>query len=420
MIAQIEALHYRSLRYVRQSVNPFQVLIGPNASGKSTFLDVVGFLADLLRSQDGAVGAVTVRAPDLRDLTWLRQGEAFELAVEAAVPETLSGQRNGQSKRLRYEVRVGQQPGSAEVGLLAETFWLRPESEEESSYRPLEFPMSMAAPPAIVKSPGQRTPVGWQRIVNKVPESGNDYFRSETSGWNNLFRLGPRRSALANLPEDEEKFPAAVWFRRLLLDGVQRIALNSEMLRRPSRPGMTRRFLPDGSNLASVVSELEEKHSNRVQDWVAHVQTALPDLAGIRTVEREEDRHRYLLVKYNNGLGIPSWLVSDGTLRMLALTILAYLPDLTGIYLVEEPQNGIHPRAVETVWQSLCSVYGAQILLATHSPVILSLTEPQDVLCFGRDELGATAIVRGSEHPKLSSWRHQTDLGTLFAAGVLG
>jgi len=41
MIRRIEALNYRSLRYVSQALCPFQLLIGPNASGKSTFLDVV-------------------------------------------------------------------------------------------------------------------------------------------------------------------------------------------------------------------------------------------------------------------------------------------------------------------------------------------------------------------------------------------
>ena len=58
MLAQIEALSYRCLRYVRQSLYPFQVLIGPNASGKSTFLDVVAFLADVLREQDGVAAAI--------------------------------------------------------------------------------------------------------------------------------------------------------------------------------------------------------------------------------------------------------------------------------------------------------------------------------------------------------------------------
>lgn len=140
----------------------------------------------------------------------------------------------------------------------------------------------------------------------------------------------------------------------------------------------------------------------------------------MHTVERPEDRSRYLVLDYATGLQAPSWLVSDGTLRMLALTILAYLPDMEGTYLIEEPENGIHPSAVETVFQSLSSVYRAQILLATHSPVILSLAKADQVLCFNRTAQGATDIVLGSEHPRLRTWRGETDLGTLFASGVLG
>ena len=51
---------------------------------------------------------------------------------------------------------------------------------------------------------------------------------------------------------------------------------------------------------------------------------------------------------------------------MLALTILAYLPDIEGTLLIEEPENGIHPKAIETVFQSLSSVYNAQVLLRTR------------------------------------------------------
>lgn len=57
---------------------------------------------------------------------------------------------------------------------------------------------------------------------------------------------------------------------------------------------------------------------------------------------------------------------------------------------------------------------------STFLAVILSLSDPRNVLCFGRDASGATDIVRGIDHPRLASWRHETDLGTLFAAGVLG
>ncbi|WP_194175003.1 hypothetical protein [Desulfofundulus thermobenzoicus] len=78
-------------------------------------------------------------------------------------------------------------------------------------------------------------------------------------------------------------------------------------------------------------------------------------------------------------------------------------------------KKGIHPRAAETMFQSLSSVYNAQILPATHSPVILSLAEPEKILCFARTGECATDIVLGSKHPALKDW-----LGVLFAGGVLG
>ena len=140
----------------------------------------------------------------------------------------------------------------------------------------------------------------------------------------------------------------------------------------------------------------------------------------MRKVEREDDKHRYMMIRYRGGLEIPSWVASDGTLRLLALTLPAYLPEFSGVYLIEEPENGVHPRAVETAFQSLSSVYGEQILLATHSPVILSLADAGKILCFKKTAAGAADIVRGSEHPALRNWKGETDLGTLFAAGVLG
>lgn len=260
--------------------------------------------------------------------------------------------------------------------------------------------------------------------MNKV-KKGNDYFKTEflqdkEKRWQYAFKLGPQKSALGNLPADETQFPVTTWFRNLLTMGVQPFVLNSLLIRKASPPGQGRGFKPDGSNLPWVIDDLYKKNPLRFAEWVAHLQTALPEIEGIRTVEREDDRHRYLIIKYKGGLEVPSWMVSDGTLRLLSLTLPAYLTDLKGIYLIEEPENGIHPRAVETVFQSLSSVYDAQILLATHSPVILGIAEANQVLCFAKTPEGATDIVSGDKHPALKDWQGETNLGVLFASGVLG
>ena len=48
------------------------------------------------------------------------------------------------------------------------------------------------------------------------------------------------------------------------------------------------------------------------------------------------------------------------------------------------------------------------------------MADPRDVLCFAKTPDGATDIVAGDQHPKLRDWQGQTNLGELFAAGVLG
>ncbi len=427
MLTRIEALNYRSLRYVSERVSRFQTLVGPNGSGKSTFLDVVGFLGDLLRVGPyraiiGDGNGAPQRATDLKHLTWMREGSRFELAVEVMVPGERLARIDGPKDRVaRYEVAVESKGEPAEVVLAAETLWMKPQNGQQraESQRAL-FPIPPNPPEALIHEPNKKTPKGWRKIVNKIADSGNDYFISETTDWNNSFRLGPNKSALANLPEDDERFPVATWVKRFLMEGVRKVVLSAEAMRRPSPPGSPRQFLPDGSNLPWVVQGLKDADPARFDRWVAHFRTAIPDLKTIHTMSRPEDNHRYIVVEYQSGLQAPSWVVSDGTLRLLALTLLAYIPSAEGIYLIEEPENGIHPKAVETIYQSLSSVYSAQVLCASHSPVVLSLATPADLLCFAKTDFGATDIVRGDEHPRLKDWKGTLDLGTLFAAGVLG
>ncbi len=426
MIQRIEALGYRALRYVSRSVEGFQVLVGPNASGKSTFLDVVAFLGDVLRGGvdravegDASLG-IPMRAPDLQHLVWLRKGPRFELAVELAIPPGIQERlENPRWKLIRYEVAV---VGNKGLELAAENLWLRPERKGPGK-QPVQkelFPDPEEPPESIVRRHGAKSPQGWRKVVSRGREPENVYFYSETTRWNNPFKLAPEKSALANLPEDPKKFPGAIWARNLLMEGVQRITLSSRAMRNPSPPGRAKGFLPDGSNLPWVIHELEHKHPDRLKRWIGHLKEAIPDLVGVTTREREEDRHRYLVLRFENGLQAPSWLVSDGTLRLMALTLLAYAPMVSGVYLIEEPENGIHPRAVENAFQSLSSVYDAQVLAATHSPILLSLAEPKQILCFARNPEGATDIVRGDEHPALRTWKGTVELGTLFSGGVLG
>ncbi len=412
MICLVEALRYRCIRYIRRDLGNFHILVGPNASGKSTFLDVISFLGDVVR--EGLEIAVRKRTPNYSDLIWLKEGDSFELAVEMNIPDRYQ-EVVGRTGNCRYEIAIGRLPETGEFGILSETMWFKPHEKSERRQFPL-FPSPQEPPKTIVVGGTRRN---WKKVVNKV-KGGNDNFYAETKGFDHAFKLGPQKSALANLPEDESKFPVATWLKRTLLQGIQILMLNSEIMRKPSPPGMPKYFRTDGSNLSWVIERLDTECPERFKDWIEHLQTALPDLEHIKTILREDDKHRYIVLKYKNGLEVPSWMISDGTLRMLALTILAYLPDIEGTLLIEEPENGIHPKAIETVFQSLSSVYNAQVLLATHSPVIISAAKIENILCFAKSAEGATDVVCGNDHPDLKEWKGETPLDILFASGVLG
>lgn len=415
MIKHIEVLNYRCLKYISQELGNFNVLVGPNASGKTTFLDSISFLGDLLNL--GLEQAITKRTTNFHDLVWLRQGSSFQIAVEVEIPEQRKMNISNQKyDRCRYEIEIGIEENTQEVAILSEKVVLIV-SESIFPIQPEIFPSSRRAPNSIIIPKDKKNT---KTVVNKK-RGGNDNFYDETGkSWDHSFKLGNRKSAFANLPEDETKFPVSIWLKNILMEGVQNLILNSVLMRKPSPPGKPKGFRPDGSNLPWVIDNLSRKHPDHFKNWVLHLQTALPDIVNIKTYERPEDKNCYIAICYRGGLEVPSWMVSDGTLRLMALTILAYLPEFSGIYLVEEPENGIHPKAIETAFQSMSSIYNAQIILATHSPVMLNISEPEQVLCFAKTKNGATDIVRGDEHPALKEWRGEVNLGTLFAGGVLG
>lgn len=104
MFRRIEIARYKCVRRADVAPAAFNILIGPNASGKSTFLDSLAFIRDAVETD--VEKAVRKRANSLRELVWNNQddGKGFEIAVEAQLPDHVK--TNGYD-RIRYEVGVG-------------------------------------------------------------------------------------------------------------------------------------------------------------------------------------------------------------------------------------------------------------------------------------------------------------------------
>ena len=117
MIRRIQALNFRCLRYADVRLDRFHVLVGPNASGKSTLFDVVAFLGDLVR--DDLEAAIGRRTRNFQDLVWGRpkQGLHFEPAVEFEIPETIRPRLPPEKefRLFRYEIAVREDDGQLRI-----------------------------------------------------------------------------------------------------------------------------------------------------------------------------------------------------------------------------------------------------------------------------------------------------------------
>ena len=423
IINRVQVLNYGCLHYVDVPLDRFHVFIGPNASGKSTLMDAIKFVSDVVR--DGVDAACRVRTANFADLVWGRpqdpKEQRFEIALEFGLPEEVRDKmpEGRPYKVFRYEVAIAANKETGKVSLAEETGVLLLQSNKKPRQMAM-FP-DPVSPSATILQPSGRG----RRTVFRKRESGRSRFNDETVdetgsvNWNPGLTLSSDRSALSILPDYDDKFPASTSAMVFLRDKVIPLALNSERMRQASPPGMGEELRPDGSNVPWVADALLQQDNRRAEWWMGHMRSALDGFKSVRVIDRPDDRHKYLMLRYQNGLEVPSWKASDGTLRFMALTLLANLPDATGLYMIEEPENGIHPGALEELFNSLSCVYDAQVLLATHSPEIVAVSDINHLIIFGKTSKGEVDVTSGSMHPYLRDWQNQIDLGTFYASGAL-
>lgn len=393
MIHGVTIQNYKSLRAIDGlPLARFQALVGPNAAGKSTFLDALDFVRDCLDQSPTA--AVERRAREFDDLTFMRSGGRLQIALWLAFEPD--------APLLQYRLVVGH---DQDLGITV---------DEEELVRGAPAPVLPGMAPAFDRR-------GRKRLVWRTP-AGRSTYQRENSTYQDVFDFAPDRLSLSMLPPDSERYPTANRTREYLLAGIRYLQLNSRSMRQPCPATRPAELELDGSNMARVVGRLLRPNGRRdpsvVERWIQHLRYALPDLEGIDWGTLEPDNAEYLVLRYGDGLRCPIWLASDGTLRTLALTLPAFLDHQPGVYLVEEPENGVHPKALEIVLRSLATMPYSQVLLATHSPLVVQQVGRQALLCFSRDTDGVR-IVRGEDHPVLRDWDGEPDLATIYASGIL-
>ena len=139
----------------------------------------------------------------------------------------------------------------------------------------------------------------------------------------------------------------------------------------------------DGSNLASVLGRIADSAGAEWQELLADAVALLPELRDIRV---ERSREYWDLEFRSRGSGwMSSRTASDGALRVLAVLAAAHDPRGPSVVIVDEVENGLHPSRLAELVRRLRSITHAsresgplrQIIVTTHSPVVLSALYPE-------------------------------------------
>jgi hypothetical protein len=456
MITRIEAYRYRCFERLDLALERFQVFVGPNGAGKTTLLDIPIVLGEMLsaRSIETAFFKPTPSHPRprtdyARDLIYTRASANFILAVEARLPESIVAELvEKQAKRLeKHQPNDGGRAvealrGSRERWLTRIRYEVEFELFNEALQIGQEYLLLLSegadskkrAPSGLL---GEWLPQRSGQIVPIIrrPRGGKVTFRpeAEARGPRNEYGFPPTEPAFANVFADRSRYGASLWLRDLLTTFACAYQPSFAVLRNPQpriqQPVMVR----DAATLAWLAKDLEKptdaekantkaKHlrSRAFERWERLARLALAGLVRIEPFVRDDDKQAYLRLHYRNGAVVPSSGLSDGTLTILALTILPFLPSTPALITYEEPENGVHPKGIEILLEALQTVHGSQVFVSSHSPLVLAQCQPSQIVCMSFDSQGAATAVRGEQHPALAEWKESVNLGTLLAAGVLG
>jgi len=423
MIVQIDIFNFKVLRCLRVPLCEYQLLVGPNGSGKSSVFDAVLFVRNSLLGKGPEEALRMSKAESLLELTHQAKGGPIGFSFVL---------KHEEWPILRYTVVFGQ---DSVEGLIIESeavtrqirrgTWDIPGAPAKA---PINFDLfhdaDMVSQIDLLQRHAGKKTENWERILYKTSKGADLFTRLGLEGEGRIpyhlqTKIAGRKQLSLKFVPDENGYEYSSWIKEYLLNAPTRIQLDIESIKVSGSPEKSSEQLSEnGDNFANVVYRFKENDRKGFDRWVRHLREFFPEILDIDPQVRPENQRRLIWVVSAAGIRVPQYLLSDGTLRFMALTLLAFHHKGHKFLLIEEPENGLHPSAIEGIIRPFKTAYPEmQVIFASHSPVVLANFKLRDVLVFRKTELG-TAIVAGSDHPALQDWAEDLDKANLLAEGI--
>lgn len=180
------------------------------------------------------------------------------------------------------------------------------------------------------------------------------------------------------------------------------------------------RLKRDGGNLAPVLLRMQRSDPEHYRRIVRNIRIAYPEFGDFE-LDPEMGRIMLKWKERRSDLVFSAHQASDGMLRLFALlTLILFPPEKTpGVIFIDEPELGLHPRAIELVAGLVkAASERTQIVLATQSAALLDYFEPEDVIVVDREE--RASVFKRLSSSELEAWLEEYTLSELWDKNVLG
>jgi len=189
----------------------------------------------------------------------------------------------------------------------------------------------------------------------------------------------------------EQNYYSIITPIRAIFSNISVYDFDSKLPKKPASIIARRELEENGENLALVVKNIiDNKDAKR--KLFNLIGDTLPFLRGVR-VEKYADKSLQLkLDETYSKDSMPAFLMSDGTVNIIALIVAIYFEEKTPV-IVEEPESGIHPHLIAKVVEMMKDV-DKQVIVTTHNPEMVKYADMNDILLVARDENGFSTISR--------------------------
>ena len=385
MLKRIHIKGYKSLLDVEVRLTPLTLLFGPNAAGKSNFLDSLQLLSNLATSRTlNEAFSAPYRGKPLESFTvgekgliGLMEQERLVFSIEAdlqlsdAVVDSVNrqiqemrrpsnpdrseaaGNRSVyvRERDLRYRVEIEMVPRSGILRVIDEFLAaLNSRGEVSRSRHPF---IELLDEKIRLRLEGQAHPTDYDRYLDHT---------------------------ILSMPHYPPHYPHLTAARRELESWLFFYFEPRERMRSANPVKEVRHIGSMGEDLAAFLNTLRALKPSQFAAVEKSLRTLMPNVDGIE-MDISELGEVELRLK-ESGIAIPARVLSEGTLRLLGLLALTGAdtpPSLVGF---EEPENGVHPRRIQLIAELLktrSSIGQSQYIVTTHSPILPDLL-PDDTL----------------------------------------